>query len=98
MTADNRVEDFEAIAKRLQAEIDANGGAVSYEVRVERMEQVVVEQEGDWGIIAEVAGEGKDYGYPPSRPRISQRDTVEFIQVVKNLDLAEVVKAVNGLK
>jgi hypothetical protein len=98
MAVDNRVEDFDAIAKRLQAEIEANGGAVSYKVSVVKIEQGVAEKQGDYGVMCEVEGEGKAYGYPPSRPETFKRETELFTQRVIELNLPEVVKAVNGLK
>lgn len=97
MTADNRVEDFDAIAQRLRSEIEANGGAVSYKVSIVKLEQGVIEKQGNYGVLTASEGEGKSYGYAPSRPEHFKRETELFVMRVSDLDIKRVVEAVTYL-
>lgn len=98
MSIDNRVEDFQAIVDRLYKEIKENGGKSRYLVTIKEIKQCVIESQEKWGIIAEAVLEGKKYGYPPSIPMIEKVETTIFSQSVDTLDIAEVVKAINGLR
>ncbi|MGL5061708.1 MAG: hypothetical protein ACRC62_17200 [Microcoleus sp.] len=65
---DSRISDYEDIKSRLLAEI--GDSALSYRITVEKQEKFIKEQQEDWTILAEAVHEGKEYGYPPSRPVI----------------------------
>lgn len=95
---DNRVEDFQAIVNRLHKEIKKNGGELRYQVTVRELKQCVVEERGEWTVLIETESKGKHYGYSPSMPTISKVETILFSQTVNDLNISEVVKAVNNLK
>jgi hypothetical protein len=93
---DNRVEDFDKIVNRLSAEIQSNGGTVQYTVTVEKKEKFIEEVSGDWYRHSSESGV-ESFAYAPSYPKITEKKAVIFTQVVSDLEIAELVRAVNGI-
>jgi hypothetical protein len=94
---DNRVEDFDAIKNRLYEEVKAHGSAVTYEVTITKIENLVFEARGAYTTLTDNPTDGKTMGYAPSRPEIKKRETMLFSQIVPTIDIADVVKAVNSI-
>lgn len=53
---------------------------------------------GDYAIIAETPEKGKQFGYTPLIEKVVKFDEQIYQQSVDELDMAAVIRAVNGMK
>lgn len=69
---------------------------MSYQITITETREVTGTVGKNWAVIAE-HGTEKEYGYTPEVEKIVRQERKVLEQVVDTLDLAAVIRAVNGL-
>lgn len=94
-----KIENYQELVNDLYKAIEDNGGAESYFISIRKKTKGVYPNEGKWVTLKDATEtEPAQKGYAPTVPVIRESSESIFEQTVTELDLTEVVKAVNGIK
>jgi hypothetical protein len=98
MTKIERVENFDEEQRRLEERLRSNQFADVYEIVITKKGYDLFESRREHVVLTEDKDGNKEYGYSPMYPEIRQSAEKTILkQVINELDITAVVKAVNGI-
>lgn len=71
---------------------------MSYRITIQKVETITEKRRGEYTVIGTQPNGEPEYGYPPVIDTETKKDEKVYEQVVAELDLPAVIKAINQLQ